>query len=151
MKKNGTLSGMLCRLILSVEHLSAQNLISEEKSALAQLKTLPDMAAAATAGLTYLKYLTDTWMTPALWHGWSQKSQIEALCILKIPIEGVIPTTNHLEAFNGVLKRKHIHRWQCAGKRLRSDLLIYLLITQILPGIFHHRNAQDNYLAWLSN
>ena len=119
--------------------------------ALTQLKSALDMATAATAGLTYLKYLTDTWMTLALWHGWSQKGRIEASFILKISIEGVIPTTNHLEAFNGVLKRKHIHRWQHAGKRLRFDLFIYLLITQILPGIFYNRNAQETYLTWLSN
>ena len=119
--------------------------------ALTQLKSALDMATAATAGLTYLKYLTDTWMTLALWHGWSQKGRIEASFILKISIEGVIPTTNHLEVFNGVLKRKHIHRWQHAGKRLRFDLFIYLLITQILPGIFYNRNAQETYLTWLSN
>jgi len=69
--------------------------------------------------------------------------------ILNIPVQGVIPTTNHLEAFNCLLKRKHIHQWQRAGKRLRIDLLIFLLITQILPGIFHHRKLQDEYNSWL--
>ena len=106
---------------------------------------------AAAAGINYLKYLTDTWMPPSLWHGWSQKGRIEASLILKISVNGVIPTTNHLEAFNGILKRKHVHRWQRAGKRLRFDIFIFLLITQILPGIFDHRDAQAGYRKWLSN
>ena len=134
-----------------VEHKAAQELISQERQILSQLKELPDTTAAASAGISYLKYLTDTWMPPSLWHGWSQKGRIEASVILKIPIEGVIPTTNHLEAFNGILKRKHVHRWQHASKRLRFDLFVYLLITQILPGIFNHRSAQENYRAWLAD
>ncbi|KAF8508654.1 hypothetical protein JB92DRAFT_2732214 [Gautieria morchelliformis] len=77
-------------------------------------------------------------MPYSLWNGWSHKGHLEASHILKIPIEGVIPTTNHLEAFNAVLKCKYIHQWKRAGKRLRFDLFVYLLITQILPGIFTH-------------
>jgi len=52
---------------------------------------------------------------------------------LGISVEGVIPTTNHLEAFNGILKRKHIHRWQHSGKRLRIDLLVYLPLETKTP------------------
>jgi hypothetical protein len=85
---------------------------------LIHLRELPERLIAATAGLSFLKYLTDTWIPISLWHGWSQKGQIEASHILKILVEGVIPTTNHLEAFNGVLKWKYIHWWQHAGKCL---------------------------------
>ncbi|KAF8521298.1 hypothetical protein JB92DRAFT_2807711 [Gautieria morchelliformis] len=108
------------------------------------------MAAGAMAGLAYLDYMTNTWMPYSLWKGWSHKGHLEASRILKIPIEGVIPTTNHLEAFNAVLKRKYIHQWQRAGKRLRFDLFVYLLITQILPGIFTRRCLQRTYYSWLS-
>ncbi|KAF8462651.1 hypothetical protein JB92DRAFT_3303552 [Gautieria morchelliformis] len=108
------------------------------------------MAAGAMAGLAYLDYMTNTWMPYSLWKGWSHKGHLEASCILKIPIEGVIPTTNHLEAFNAVLKRKYIHQWQRAGKRLLFDLFVYLLITQILPGIFTRHCLQRTYYSWLS-
>lgn len=108
------------------------------------------MAVAATAGLSYLKYLSNTWMPMSLWHGWSQKARLQASVILKIPVEGVIPTTNHLEAFNGILKHKHIHRWQCGGRHLRCDLFVFLLITQILPSILNCWTAEQDYYAWLS-
>ncbi|KAF8493527.1 hypothetical protein JB92DRAFT_2818763 [Gautieria morchelliformis] len=108
------------------------------------------MAAGAMAGLAYLDYMTNTWMPYSLWKGWSHKGHLEASHILKLPIEGVIPTTNHLEAFNAVLKHKYIHQWQRAGKRLRFDLFVYLLITQILPGIFTRRCLQRTYYSWLS-
>ena len=88
-------------------------------------------------------------MSLSLWQSWSHYGRIRASTILNIPIQGIIPTTNHLEAFNCLLKRKHIHRWQRAGKRLRVDLLVFLLVTQILPGIFHHRKIQDEYNYWL--
>ena len=118
---------------------------------MSDLKELPDMVVAASAGLNHIKYLTETWMPVSLWSGWSKKGHIEASIRLNIPVDGVIPTTNHLEAFNGILKRKHIHRWQRAGKRLRFDLFVYLLATQILPGIFAHRSMQEQYYSWLSN
>jgi len=90
-------------------------------------------------------------MPISLWNGWSQKGRLTASIYLGISVEGVIPTTNHLEAFNGILKRKHIHRWQHSGKRLRIDLLVYLLICQILPGIFEYRELQDEYKSWLQS
>lgn len=107
------------------------------------------MNSSATAGLTHIKYLLDTWMPISLWHSWSQQGRLAASKVLGIEVEGIIPTTNHLEAFNGVLKRKHIRQWQHAGKRLRIDLLVFLLITKILPGIFAHRTAQGQYKSWL--
>ncbi|KAJ7787555.1 hypothetical protein B0H14DRAFT_279459 [Mycena olivaceomarginata] len=54
-------------------------------------------------------------------------------------MDGVIPTTNHLESFNGILKRKHLRRWQNGGRRIRVDVLIQILITHILPSIFQER------------
>jgi hypothetical protein len=54
-------------------------------------------------------------------------------------VEGVLPTTNHLESFNGLLKNKHLRRWQRGGRRLRFDVLIHTLITRILPSVFEQR------------
>jgi len=90
-------------------------------------------------------------MPVSLWHGWSQKGRMTASLYLGTSVEGVVPTTNHLEAFNGILKRKHIHRWQHSGKRLRIDLLVYILICQILPGIFQYWTLQDEYKSWLQS
>ncbi|KIJ36146.1 hypothetical protein M422DRAFT_261473 [Sphaerobolus stellatus SS14] len=138
------------QLIISINYVSATQIVDEERSALTQLKSLPDMDIAVTAGLAHIKYLTETWMPVSLWHSWSQKGHLTASEYLKTTIEGVIPTTNHLEAFNGVLKRKHIHHWQRAGKRVRIDLLIFLLITKILPGIYQYRTAQEEYKGWVA-
>jgi hypothetical protein len=55
----------------------------------------------------------------------------------------VVPTTNHLEAFNGVLKRKHLRRWQNRGRKLRLDILLHILIFHALPSIFRQREIED--------
>jgi len=49
-------------------------------------------------------------MSHALWQSWSQQGRKQVSNIVGIPIEGVIPITNHLESFNGILKGKHITR-----------------------------------------
>jgi hypothetical protein len=107
--------------------------------------------AAARAALSYLDYLTATWMHESLWLSWSQKGRAVASVILKVPIEGVLPTTNHLESFNGLLKRKYIPRWQHSGIRLRFDFLIRILITEILPDVYASRLSSRNYRTWLVN
>lgn len=71
-----------------------------------------------------------------LWKSWSDHGRHIAAQILKCPFEGVLPTTNHLESFNGLLKNKHLHRWQRSGRRLHVDVLIKVMVTQILPAIF---------------
>ncbi|KAF8574311.1 hypothetical protein K439DRAFT_1649810 [Ramaria rubella] len=111
---------------LNVSHLNSLLL----QKILISLKQQPEMTAVANAGLSFLKYLTDTWML---------KGRLEASRHLKILVEGVIPMTNHLEAFNGILKQKHIGQWQHTGKRLHLDVLIHLLVMRILPGIFSTR------------
>ena len=104
---------------------------------------------AARGGIKHLDYLVQYWMPLSLWQSWSEFGQITASAVLKIPIEGVIPTTNHLESFNGILKRKHLPAWLHSGRRLRFDSLIYLLVTHILPGIFSYCRAQQEYADWL--
>jgi hypothetical protein len=65
-----------------------------------------------------------------------------------VDIEGVLPTTNHLESFNGVLKRKHIANWQRSGHRLRYDILINRLIISILPNIYGQHRMLNAYQSW---
>ena len=126
----------LSRLLQTHPHESALQILQEECIYLTNLGQLQESNLAANAGLAFLDYLFKTWMPVPLWASWSQYGRIQASRILQVSIEGVIPTTNHLEAFNGILKRKHIHRWQRAGKRLRLDILVFLLVRKILPGIF---------------
>lgn len=90
-------------------------------------------------------------MTRPLWESWSECGQITAAARIGVAVEGIIPTTNHLESFNAVLKRKYVQRYLRSGHRLRFDILILLLITQILPQIFQRRNAQREYQAWLTS
>ena len=106
--------------------------------------------AASKSGVTYIDYLSKTWMPESLWHSWSQKGHSVASTILKIPVEGVLPTTNHLESFNSVLKQKHIPRWQRSGSCLRFDFLIHILINNILPNIFTTCISIKAYQAWLT-
>lgn len=56
----------MCRLLQSTEHEVATNLIAQEVASLNQLKQLPEMGVVVTAGLAYLKYLTETWMPAPL-------------------------------------------------------------------------------------
>jgi hypothetical protein len=90
-------------------------------------------------------------MPESLWQGWSRKGRTVAAALLKIPIEGVLPTTNHLESFNCLLKRKYLPRWQRSGVRIRFDFLIHILVSRILPEIYSLRRSQSEYLSWLSH
>ena len=109
----------------------------------------PAAQAAAKSGASFLAYMTSTWMAESLWQGWSQKGRSIAATLLNIPIEGVLPTTNHLESFNCLLKRKYISRWQRSGARLRFDFLLNILVSKILPEIFALRRSQQAYETWL--
>ena len=89
-------------------------------------------------------------MPESLWQGWSRKGRVVAAMLLKISVDSVLPTTNHLESFNCLLKRKYIPRWQHSGARLRFDFLIHILISQILPEIYSLRRSQQHYMSWLA-
>ena len=97
----------------------------------------------AAKAIEHLKYLDSYWTTDALWHCWSDYGRKIASGLLKCPFEGVLPTTNHLESFNGVLKRKHLAQWQNGGHRVCLDLLVMLLVTCILPSIFFQQKLQQ--------
>ena len=113
-------------------------------------QTQQEFNAASKAGIAFIEYIQNNWMDKSLWQSWSAHGRSRAAAILSIPIKSVIPTTNHLESFNGILKHKHIARWQRGGKQVWFDFLIFLLTTQILPSIFRQRRAEIAYKTWLS-
>jgi SWIM zinc finger len=139
-------------LLATAEHSVAMKLLADEKLNMTTLiQHGVSGQAASKAGLSFLEYLNTTWMPEPLWQSWSQKGRLVAATILNKPVEGVLPTTNHLESFNGLLKRKYIRQWERSGTRLRFDFLIHILITKILPGIFNLRRAFQQYQAWLAD
>lgn len=83
-----------------------------------------------------------------MWSSWSRKGRNLAAGRLKIPLEGVLPTTNHLESLNGALKRKYIPQWQHSGHRLRFDMLLYHLVSSILPQIYAQQRIVTQYAVW---
>ena len=122
----------------------AQAIIRDEAEVLDVVKRQGHVAV-AEKGLKHLNnYLLGYWCTESLWCSWSDYGRQVAANILNCPLEGVLPTTNHLESFNGILKRKHLRRWQRGGRRLRVDVLLKLLITKIFPSIFEQRLAEQN-------
>jgi len=131
-------------LIHTVSLGEARTIIAEEAEVLEEVKRQGHVTI-AEKGLKHLNtYLLSNWCTESLWCSWSDYGHQIAAKILNCPLDGVLPTTNHLESFNGVLKRKHLHRWQCRGRRLRVDVLLRLLATKILPTIFEQRAAERN-------
>ena len=133
-----------------MDHLAAVEAIASQRHAFEQLLGDTASAGAARGGIKHLDYLSANWMSLPMWQSWSDFGRVRASATLRITIDGVIPTTNHLESFNGILKRKHLASFLHSGHRLRFDSLIHILITRILPGIFSHRQAQKEYSNWLT-
>lgn len=105
-------------------------------------------SATGKAGVAYTNYLLEYWLTPSLWMSWSLAGRHRAAEVLQRPVAGILPTTNHLESFNRVLKRDHIRRLEKAGKRLRIDVLLHALITRIIPAIFETRRLLFDFRIW---
>lgn len=112
--------------------------------------TDPQAQTVAQGALEFIHYFRSTWMSFDMWRSWSRNGRERASRCLGIPIEGVIPTTNHLEALNGSLKKKYIPQWQNSGHRLRFDILIYHLTISILPQIYARRQMIIAYTTWKS-
>jgi hypothetical protein len=86
----------------------AQGIIEEEVGVLEELK-MNGYASVAEKGLKHLqKYLLGYWTTEIIWCSWSDFGRQVVVEILGCSFEGILPTTNHLESFNGLLKRKHL-------------------------------------------
>ncbi|KIJ35569.1 hypothetical protein M422DRAFT_262151 [Sphaerobolus stellatus SS14] len=136
------------QIVSRIRVLDRSLMITEDYKTALKLTT-GETSGPATNGLAYLDYLTGTWLVEPLWKSWSQYGRNQAAKILDIPIKDVAPTTNHLESFNGILKKKYIRGYQKGGRRIRFDLLIFLLVNRILPGIFQQRKAETQYYEWL--
>ncbi|KAI1781670.1 hypothetical protein LXA43DRAFT_977973 [Ganoderma leucocontextum] len=135
---------LLCKfhaaLMETRSHEAAKAHVAEERRVLEELRVDDPLSdTAVTAALKHVDYLSNYWLDIDLWKSWSLYGREFAAERLGCEVEGVIPTTNHLESFNGVLKRKHLRRWQRGGRRLRVDVLLHVFVFSILPSIFEAR------------
>lgn len=122
----------------------ARALVASERETLTALQDANECDLAVTSGaLKHLEYLDTYWIRDMLWRSWSRAGRLQAAVVMKRPVNEVLPTTNHLESFNSVLKRKHLRRWQNSGRRLRLDILVRVLILHALPSIFEQRAIED--------
>ncbi|KAK7684406.1 hypothetical protein QCA50_012353 [Cerrena zonata] len=137
-------------LLNSVHYEAALALLGQNEADFTKMLTHSDPHAvtAGEAALRFIAYLRSTWMSIEMWRSWSKCGREEASQRLKISISDVLPTTNHLEALNGSLKKKYIPQWQHAGRRLRHDVLIHHLVKLILPQIYAHRRMVVNHTSW---
>ncbi|KAG8755470.1 hypothetical protein FRC11_006006, partial [Ceratobasidium sp. 423] len=131
------------QLIHSTNDTVAWNTAQQEIAALNQLAADHSYTVAASKGLTHVQSLSSYWMAHALWQNWSEFGRLTAAAVIRISLEAVIPTTNHLESFNGVLKHKHLKRWSRGGRRVRADTLVNILATKIAPSIFQQRRLEE--------
>lgn len=139
------------RLLQTTEHAAALRLLADTKSNLQAMAADAQGHKAGAAGLMFIQYLENNWFAPELWSGWSQKGRNDAAARMAIDVEGILPTTNHLESFNASLKYKHIPEWRHSGRRLRFDMLIFHLIVHILPDIYAQHCMVNDYRVWRVN
>lgn len=133
------------KLVDSLDHGEALSAIANER-AVVESDIQPQDPQLAAGALAHLTYLAEYWMAESLWRSWSAFGRRVAADKLGREVSMILTTTNHLESFNGVLKRKHLRRWQRGNRRLRIDVLLHLLITNILPSVFQARalERQEN-------
>ncbi|RDX44477.1 hypothetical protein OH76DRAFT_1322336, partial [Lentinus brumalis] len=129
-------------LVDSQEYSEAMAVIQNERAVIAA-EVQPKDSELASSAVVHLDYLTNYWMQEALWKSWSGYGRRVAGERLGSEVVMILTTTNHLESFNGVLKRKHLRRWQRGNRRLRIDVLLHLLITSIIPSIFAARALEE--------
>ncbi|KZV93601.1 hypothetical protein EXIGLDRAFT_40943 [Exidia glandulosa HHB12029] len=135
-------------LVESVKHDAALALINTERTTLEAFRA--ESKSAVEKAIEHLDYLQGYWLTEDLWKSWSAYGRFYAANLLGRPVCTVLTTTNHLEAFNRVLKRTHLRRWQRNGRRLRIDVLVRILALKIAPSIFAKRR-QEQYRRALAD
>ncbi|KAG8942887.1 hypothetical protein FRC03_002837, partial [Tulasnella sp. 419] len=138
-------------LIESTEFGIAVALVEAEELFCETLSQYLETQACGQAALQYLRYLKQYWLFPELWASWSKAGRVRAGEVMNCRIEGVLPTTNHLESFNRILKQDYIKRFQKGGKRLRFDIFLYYLILRIIPSIFDHFQSYEEHLSWIAS
>ncbi len=151
MDLKGRLKRLEDALVETELHTSAMMLLHQERETLAALQaseaeiTSGDNSnlVAVDGALRHVQYLEDYWGRESLWRSWSKFGRLAAAALIKRSVNEVLPTTNHLESFNGVLKRTYLVRWQKGGRRLRLDVLINILVLKILPSVFLRHKLED--------
>ncbi|KAH9954982.1 hypothetical protein BGW80DRAFT_1467332 [Lactifluus volemus] len=124
------------------------SLIHTERSHLLGLVVDDNSTITINGSMMYLAYLCNYWMKEELWQSWSLHGRIKAASRLGIPVEGVLPTTNHLEVLNRIIKKKYLPQWQRSGNWLRFDVLVFHLVQHILPYLYAQVRQRDNAAAW---
>ncbi|KAI0048644.1 hypothetical protein FA95DRAFT_1654556, partial [Auriscalpium vulgare] len=137
-------------LIESTEHVVAMAMLDAQIASFTEMAKRPSSQTIAEAGLRYLDYLKSTWMPVGLWQSWSSFGRRAAAHRLKIPVDEVLSTTNHLESFNGRLKNKEVAAAQHSKHRLRADVLAHHLVFNVLPRLFARLRLQSNLKEWTS-
>ncbi|KAL0568641.1 hypothetical protein V5O48_013338 [Marasmius crinis-equi] len=105
-------------LLDTVTHNAVTAVISNIRTYLNEITKSRVAAHAAEAGRKHIAYIKRNWMMVSMWESWSKYGRLAVSRLLNIPVEGAIPTTNHLESFNGVLKQKYLDHWTHSGRRL---------------------------------
>nr|GAT48680.1 predicted protein [Mycena chlorophos] len=130
-------------LLEQPDEAAARVFIAREKAVLERSLTAANdgsLPAIATNVVKHLDYLGDAfWLRTGLFNSWSDAGRVEAARRLRCAVASVVPTTNHVEGFNGALKNSHLANWKRAGRRLRPDVFLKILITDIIPLIFQKR------------
>lgn len=94
-------SGELTRYVL---HHCVHPTQAARQGALAQ--QLSQSALYFQAALNYITYFEKTWL--ALAGDWSVAGRLRAAKAMRVGIEKIVTTNNHLEGFNNVLKKNHL-------------------------------------------
>ena len=100
------------------------------------------------AALSFLHYLDSYLRIQSLWLAWSKGGIIEAAKRLKIPVDDIPHTNNHLESFNGHIKLKYFDMYTHSGRLPHIDLWVLLVVTRVIPDFFRQcadRRAQQAY------
>jgi hypothetical protein len=93
----------------------------------------------AEGGLAFLTYLKGYLNVQSHWFAWSKAGVLEAAKRLKMPVEKVARTNNHLESFNGRIKRKYYTAYLHSGRLPRIDVWVLIMITKVMPAFFQER------------
>ncbi|KAI0324238.1 hypothetical protein GY45DRAFT_1340931 [Cubamyces sp. BRFM 1775] len=155
-KEQGTLltcwtnrRGQVLNLLETVRYEDALHLVTSQECGLSRIASQGAKGEkAAVAIKSFVQYLQGTWMPMEMLRSWAKKGQVDVAALMKIPLEKVVTTSNHLESFNGKLKKAHIPQWQHSGRRLRFDILIYHLVADIVPRIFARHCVTSAYEHW---
>ncbi|KAH9922232.1 uncharacterized protein B0H18DRAFT_1121050 [Fomitopsis serialis] len=135
-------------LLQTVEYDDALRLINETEATFKALVTDAEAQKAADTVVEFVSYLRATWMPYALWRSWAKRGKEDAAKRMNVQIAAILPTTNHLESFNGSLKRKYIPQWQHSGHRLRLDVLLVCMSLDIMPRVYARQRMLSQFEVW---